>query len=460
MLFNSQLFLLLFLPVTVALYYFFSSSERMRILLLILASLVFYGYWDIRFVPLLLGSVSFNWLFAKFYRKHHQKRFVVIGVALNLFVIGVFKYANFFAENIAFLTDSDFASWNIILPLGISFFTFQQISYLVDLHKGVAPIYPPSRYFLYVTFFPQLIAGPIVRHNEILSQFALDPRRDGMHERLSRGVTLLLIGLIKKTVFADRLAEIATPLFDSVASGEVLTFAESWLAAGAYSLQLYFDFSGYSDMAIGLALLFGFTLPINFNAPYLATSIREFWRRWHITLSRFLKDYVYIPLGGSQYGRMREALALQVTFLLGGLWHGAAWTFVLWGGLHGVAVIVNHVFTRASLHIPRSVGWCLTIVFLVFTWVLFRADSVATAQSIINSMLVLNGLSFEVIDQPHRWFVVLALIPALIGPTSQRLAHYILKPRPIWAPIIAVCLWVLFLRIGDDVYSEFIYFQF
>ncbi|MDH3690984.1 MAG: MBOAT family protein [Gammaproteobacteria bacterium] len=460
MLFNSQAFLLLFLPITVALYYLFSRSPRVRICLLICASLVFYGYWDIRFIPLLLGSVVFNWLFASLYRKRDQRRFVILGVALNLLVIGIFKYANFFAENLAFLVDGEFESWNIILPLGISFFTFQQISYLVDLHRGVAPIYPPSRYFLYVTFFPQLIAGPIVRHNEILGQFELDPCRDGAHERLSRGATLLLIGLTKKVVIADRLAEIATPLFDRAANGEILTFAESWLAAGAYSLQLYFDFSGYSDMAIGLALLFGFALPINFNAPYLATSIREFWRRWHMTLSRFLRDYVYVPLGGSRRGRMREAIALQITFLLGGLWHGAAWTFVLWGGLHGIAVVVNHLFARFPVHLPQAIAWLLTMTFVVFGWVLFRADSIATAHAITASMVALNGLSLEVFDQPHRWFVALALIPALVGPTSQRLAFDVLKSRPVWAPLIATCLWILYLRLGDDVYSEFIYFQF
>lgn len=460
MLFNSQAFLLVFLPITVLLYYSFSRSPRARILLLVCASLVFYGYWDIRFVPLLLGSVIFNWLFVSLYHQHDQRPFVVIGVVANLLIIGIFKYANFFAENMIFLTDEGFESWDIILPLGISFFTFQQISYLVDLHRGVAPIYPLSRYFLYVTFFPQLIAGPIVRHNEILTQFELNPRRDGLHERLSRGATLLLIGLIKKVVIADRLAEIATPLFDGAANGEILNFAESWLAAGAYSLQLYFDFSGYSDMAIGLALLFGFVLPTNFDAPYLATSIREFWRCWHMTLSRFLRDYVYIPLGGSRRGPIREAIALQITFLLGGLWHGAAWTFVLWGGVHGVAVVVNHLFARLPLRLPKAMAWLLTVLFLVFGWVLFRAESIPIAQSIMASMLTLNGLSFEVVDQPHRWLVALALIPALFGPTSQRIANNVLRPHPIWAPVVATCLWILCLKLGDDVYSEFIYFQF
>jgi D-alanyl-lipoteichoic acid acyltransferase DltB (MBOAT superfamily) len=460
LLFNSQVFLVVFLPITIALYYLLSRLPRFRIAALICASLVFYGYWDIRFLPLLLGSVTFNWLFVKLYGWRDRKRFVVFGVALNLIVIGVFKYANFFSENLALLVNQEFTSWNIILPLGISFFTFQQISYLVDLHKGAAPVYPPSRYLLYVTFFPQLIAGPIVRHNEIISQFDLDPRRPGWRERLCRGTTLLLIGLVKKVLIADKLAEIATPLFDSAAAGSVLTFAEAWLAAGAFSLQLYFDFSGYSDMAIGLALLFGFTLPVNFNAPYLATSIREFWRRWHMTLSRFLRDYVYIPLGGSRHGHCCEAIALQLTFLLGGLWHGAAWTFVLWGGLHGTCVIVNHWYRRHGIPLPKILAWLLTMAVVVFGWVLFRSNDVATAQHIGASMMALNGLSFEVLDQPRRWFVAAAVIPALIGPTSHKLALTIFRPSTVLAPLIAICVWLMYLRIGDEAYSEFIYFQF
>lgn len=462
MLFNSQVFLLVFLPTTIALYYLCRRSTRIRVVALIVASLAFYGYWDVRFLPLLLGSVILNWSYVKLNRHHTRTHFVVVGVALNLTVIGIFKYANFFADNLAYFSGNDFEPWNIILPLGISFFTFQQISYLVDVHKGNAPNYSASSYFLYVTFFPQLIAGPIVRHNEIINQFSLDPCRTGTHERLSRGTTLLLIGLIKKVLIADKLAEIASPLFDAAASGTTLSFAEAWLAAGAFSLQLYFDFSGYSDMAIGLALLFGFSLPLNFNRPYRAISIRDFWRRWHMTLSRFLRDYVYIPLGGSRHGHLREALALQLTFLLGGLWHGAAWTFVLWGGLHGVAVAVNHLYSRlpAKIPIPRLLGWALTMTVVVFGWVLFRSDDLPTAQHIGASMLALNGLSFDVNDQPNRWFVVLAIIPALVGPSSQRLALSTLSPRPVLAPVIGICLWAIYLRIGDDIYSEFIYFQF
>lgn len=289
MLFHSQIFLLLFLPVAVAVYYWLAGRGRSGVWWLVAASLVFYGYWDARLLPLLGGSVTINWLFARWYiggtgtswRRHYL---VPLGVVLNLLIIGVFKYADFFADSIAWANGDVRQSWSIILPLGISFFTFQQISYLVDLQRGTAPAYKFRDYALYVSFFPQLIAGPIVRHNEFIYQLKESPLRTGVAERLSRGAVLLLIGLLKKVFIADRLAALADPVFADAAAGKVVSTVDAWLADFAFGLQIYFDFSGYSDMAIGLALMFGFTLPINFNAPYSATSIQEFWRRWHMTL--------------------------------------------------------------------------------------------------------------------------------------------------------------------------------
>ena len=333
MLFNSQLFLLLFLPLTLIAYYGLSHNRAQREWLLITASLIFYGYWDYRLVPLLVGSIIANWLFALSFRGRSHKAIVTLGVTLNLFIIGVFKYADFFAGSLSWLAGEQHTPWNIILPLGISFFTFQQISYLAGRYKGEAPTYGFREYFLYVCFFPQLIAGPIVRHHQLIYQFADAPKRDGLHERLSRGASLLAIGLVKKIFIAD-------PLFAS-AGKTALSAIDAWAATLAFTFQIYFDFSGYSDMAIGLALMFGLSLPVNFNVPYRATSIREFWRRWHITLSQFLRDYLYIPLGGGRHGMLTQFLALTLTMFLGGLWHGAGWTFVVWGLMHGLALAVH-----------------------------------------------------------------------------------------------------------------------
>ncbi len=315
---------------------------------MVAASLVFYGWWDVRFVPLLVALTLANWLVVRAYGRWRRDAWLVGGVVMNLAVLGVCKYADFAADTLAELLGTAHHPFGIVLPLGISFFTFQKISYLVDLRRGDRHVYGLLEFAAFVTFFPQLIAGPLVRHNEIIPQFALPPRRPGVWENLSRGAALFLIGLAKKAAVADTVAQVCDPMFARVAAGAHPSLAEAWAAAGTYTLQIYFDFSGYSDMAIGLALMFGFRLPLNFAAPYRAASIREFWRRWHITLSRFLRDYLYIPLGGNRAGRARQAANVVATMLLGGLWHGAAWTFVAWGGLHGLALAANSAWDRAG----------------------------------------------------------------------------------------------------------------
>lgn len=460
MLFNSQQFLLIFLPLTLILYFALAGKESSRIWVLISASLFFYAYWDLRFLPLLIASVMLNWSCSLLYASHPYKSILIAGVALNLLIIGFFKYTNFIIGNVTATAGVGFAPWNIILPLGISFFTFQQISYLVDLKRGAAPVYPFHKYLLYVTFFPQLIAGPIVRHDEIIGQYALDPMREGVYERLSKGFVLLFIGLFKKMILADTVAKTASFLFNDAATGNTLSFYGSWVAAAAYALQIYYDFSGYSDMAIGLGSMFGLSIPVNFNAPYLAVSIRDFWRRWHITLSRFLRDYLYIPMGGSWFGVPRQMTALMVTMLLGGLWHGAGWTFVVWGGLHGLALVANHIWGKTGVSLPTPFGWILTLIFVVFGWVIFRADNLGTAVAIIRSMVGMNGVSFDLPDimPPIRIFYF--ALPAFIGPTSQRLVEHWLRPRPIYAAVVACALFYLALKAGDGDYSEFIYFQF
>ena len=461
MLFNSQIFLLLFLPLTLAAYYLFAQQRAWREWLLIGASLFFYGYWDYRLLPLLVFSIVANWFFANWIEAHGRRAVFVAGIALNLFVIGVFKYADFFAGSLAWLFGEQHTPWNIILPLGISFFTFQQISYLADRYKGEAPEYGFREYFLYVSFFPQLIAGPIVRHNELIYQLDAPPDRPGMYERLSRGAMLLAIGLVKKVLIADTAARIVDPLFAEAAT-KTLSLVDAWMAALAFTIQIYFDFSGYSDMAIGLALMFGLRLPFNFNVPYRATTIREFWRRWHMTLSHFLRDYLYIPLGGGHHGLKRQSVALTITMFLGGLWHGAGWTFVAWGLMHGAGLAAHAWWDKLSrFRMPAPAAWMLTMVFVIAGWVLFRATSFTEAVSVMQSMFGLNGLGLEAAKYGAPWYIVpIGAAIALIGPSSQEVALERDYDKPWAAFVTATAFVVCVILVGSGDHPEFIYFQF
>lgn len=460
MLFQSQLFILAFLPASLGLYYLCAGNRTARQLVVVVASLAFYGAWDVRFVPLLVALTLLNWMVGQLHEAQGTDRrldWPVIGIVLNLALLGVCKFTNFFAGSAAALLGLPFSPWDIILPLGISFFVFQKISYLIDLRRGHAHAYPLLDFFMFVTFFPQLIAGPIVRHNEIIDQFRADPRGPQTAENISRGLVLFVIGLAKKLGIADHIAQTTDRLFEQAAHG-ALTAAEAWAASAAFTLQIYFDFSGYSDMAIGLGLMFGLRFPFNFDAPYRATSIREFWRRWHMTLSRFLRDYLYIPLGGNRGGGAGQARNVVVTMLLAGLWHGANWTFVVWGGLHGLALAVNGAWARAGLPMPRLLGWALTLLFVMACWVLFRAPDFATAANILTGMAGLNGLGQVQIH--HAAAFVIGAAMALIGPTSQEFALRRLNPLPWAATIVAVALVIAVLQTGTRTPSEFIYFQF
>jgi alginate O-acetyltransferase complex protein AlgI len=458
MLFNSQVFILGFLPCVLALYYALADRAVWRQAVMVASSLVFYGWWDVRFVPLLVGLTLANWLVVRAFAAWRQDVWLVAGIAMNLLVLGVCKYADFAANTLAELLGTVHHPFGIVLPLGISFFTFQKISYLVDIRRGDRHRYNLLEFAAFVTFFPQLIAGPLVRHNEIIPQFALSPRRPEVWENLSRGMALFLIGLAKKAAIADTVALVCDPIFARVAAGSHPSLAEAWAAAGTYTLQIYFDFSGYSDMAIGLGLMFGFRLPLNFAAPYRAASIREFWRRWHITLSRFLRDYLYIPLGGNRAGRGRQAVNVIATMLLGGLWHGAAWTFVAWGGLHGLALAANSAWDRAGLRLPRVAGWMLTMLFVVVGWVLFRSPDFATASRVLLGMAGANGTGHVHIDNAP--LVVGAVAIVLLLPTSQDVALKWLRPAAWLAMPAGVALVFLLLLVGGRVPNEFIYFQF
>ena len=409
MLFNSLEFIFIFLPIT--LFAFFQLGRRgyykIAIGWLVVASLFFYGWWNPAYLGLLIFSLLFNYLLGsalsqRFTVPLSKKWLLTLGIAVNLSLLGYFKYANFFVSTINDLTGTNFNLIHIILPLGISFFTFEQITFLVDVYRGETKEASLLNYSLFVTFFPRLIAGPIILHRETMPQFADKSIYRFNLEDMAIGLTIFSLGLFKKVVFADSIAVYATSFFNSAAEGVAPTFFEAWGGALAYTLQLYFDFSGYSDMAIGAARMFGIKLPLNFYSPYKAVNIINFWRQWHITLSNFLRDYLYIPMGGNRQGEVRRNINLMITMLLGGLWHGAGWTFVLWGGLHGLYLIINHQWRafrkflghdlKKSHWWSRGLGCLVTFLAVVVAWVLFRAQNLDAAIAMLQGMVGKNGI--------------------------------------------------------------------
>jgi alginate O-acetyltransferase complex protein AlgI len=410
MLFNSFEFIFLFLPITLLIFFQIGRQGyyRWAIALLLAASIFFYSWWNPANLPLLVGSLLFNYALGGAISEHfkipvNKKLLLTIGVVLNLLLISYFKYADFLISSSNAILGMQVNLLHIVLPLGISFFTFQQIAYLVDAYRGEIKKYTFLDYALFVSFFPHLIAGPLVQHKDILFQFSERSIIRFKPENFVVGITIFSMGLFKKVVFADNVALYAGPIFNAASGGASITLFDAWIGALAYTLQLYFDFSGYSDMAIGAARMFGIQMPLNFDSPYKSVNIVLFWRRWHITLSNFLRDYLYIPLGGNRYGEVRRNVNLMITMLLGGLWHGAGWSFVLWGGLHGAYLIINNQWRSLRKHwghdLQKSTWWgnalsCLvTFVAVVVGWVFFRADSIGTAVAILNGMVGANGIS-------------------------------------------------------------------
>jgi D-alanyl-lipoteichoic acid acyltransferase DltB (MBOAT superfamily) len=387
MLFNSFTFQLLFLPAVI----FGSWAVRLAwpaasIWLLTAASLVFYGWHSPHLLALLGVSIGFNFLLGKSIYRGRSGRSLAFGIAVNLCALAYFKYYNWFAAG---LGSTLFPVREIVLPLAISFFTFEQISYLVDCQKRRIEPATFSEYAFFVSFFPKLIAGPIVRFSEIQPQMKLLAQPLSPLE-VAAGLAMFVLGLCKKVVFADQAASFADPVFQSAANGMLVPTSQAWLAALAYSFQIYFDFSGYTDMALGLALIFGLRLPLNFSSPYKSLNITDFWRRWHMTLSRFLRDYLYIPLGGNRLGATRTNVNLMIVMLLGGLWHGAGIAFVVWGGLHGLYLIGNHAFRRWGPRLEGvmadAIAWILTFGSVVLAWVFFRSGSLSASWIILGSM--------------------------------------------------------------------------
>ncbi len=443
MLFTSGEFLFVFLPIT--LLGFFAAARFVgkgaAATWLTLASLAFYGYWRVEHTVLLLVSIAFNYGFGEWILRHRgrpsSRILLAVAVAANLAALGWFKYADFFLRTAADVSGADIPLLGIVLPLGISFFTFTQIAYLVDVHAGKVVERNPVHYALFVTYFPHLIAGPVLHHAEMMPQFRLAEIYRPQLRNFAIGLSFLMMGLAKKVLIADSVAPIANTVFGN--SPEVaLTASAAWLGVTAYTLQIYFDFSGYSDMAVGLSLLFGVRLPYNFNSPYRAWNITEFWRRWHMTLSRFLRDYLYVPLGGNRRGRARRYVNLMLTMLLGGLWHGASWTFVIWGGLHGAYLVVNHgwQYLRERLGwsgggagvgatLSRGAGVALTLLCVMVGWVYFRAPDLASANGILMSMAGMGGdvplSALAGYSEGHlAWIAGFSLI-ALFGQNSQQL---------------------------------------
>lgn len=407
MLFNSFEFIFLFLPCVVCIYTLCLRHNKMELGLsfLVLASLFFYGYWQPAYLYLILFSIALNYFIGRklcILGKENGKWLLTVGITINLALLGYFKYANFFVENLDSLLDLGWNIEKIFLPLAISFFTFQQISYLVDVWEGKAEEYSFLHYSLFVCFFPQLIAGPIVHHREMLPQFMRKETFPNLWKNIAIGLSIFCVGLFKKTIIADGLSPYVSPVYDNTIVPGQLDFFTAWGSTLAYTFQLYFDFSGYSDMAIGCARMFGIVLPLNFFSPYKAVSIIDFWRRWHITLSRFLRDYLYIALGGNRKGKSRRYINLFLTMLLGGLWHGAGWPFVIWGGLHGMYLAINHLWRKiiASLSLNISENklyilacWLITFLAVVVSWVFFRSPNLDQAGKILYAMAGFNGAS-------------------------------------------------------------------
>ena len=501
MLFTQFEFLFLFLPVTFGGYFLLAylvEAPVARLSWLAAASLVFYSYWDIHFVPIIIVSIVVNYVMGILIAQQSNAKprgwLFAIAIAANLLALGFYKYTNFGIQIFDAITAKDYSPLAIVLPLGISFFTFTQIAYLADIYGG----YPHERsfvkYALFVTYFPHLVAGPILHHREMMPQFGSDTSRKLSSQNIALGLTILVIGLFKKSFIADGFALIANPVFQAATQGH-LHLLDAWAGALAYSLQIYFDFSGYSDMAIGISTLFGIKLPFNFDAPYKSQSIAEFWRRWHISLSRFLRDYLYIPLGGNRHGENRRNINLAATMVLGGLWHGAGVTYIIWGALHGLFLVINHRWSELTQQRPAlarlAKAWwyplaalCLTQIAVVLAWVFFRADTPVAAVRVLKAMV---GLADQRKVSPARLadiyggaaiavgYIACFVLPnvnAMFARWNVGLETYknarpwsILnitwKPSVSWAIATSVALFaavLINLIAGDS--SQFLYFQF
>ncbi len=473
MLFSSLEFIIFFLPATIAVYWLIMQkiSTEWALTWLIVASLFFYSWWKIDYLPLILFSIIVNFAAGQLignvkYGASYRKWLLSFSIVANLSLLGYFKYYDFFISNIALLTGSDTSLLQLILPLGISFFTFQQIAYLVDAYRGICREYNMLHYSLFVTFFPQLIAGPIVHHKEMLPQFTDPINKHINYNNWARGSLIFIIGLVKKVVIADAFAQWANWGFDQA---DTLTLLEAWATSLSYTMQLYFDFSAYCDMAIGAALFFNIRLPTNFNSPYKSSNIQEFWRCWHITLGRFIKEYIYIPLGGNQGSGLKVCITILITFTLCGLWHGAGWGFLFWGWLHGMAILIFKLWGKLNKPLPKPVAVIITFLFINVSWVFFRATDWHSAIKVIKGMCGFSNIQTQTsannlilgnesaITSTTFWYICLCLFIVFFTKNSIELSKQLKLTRPLGVLSYILAMWAI-LTINET--HEFIYFNF
>ncbi|PHS55792.1 MAG: membrane-bound O-acyltransferase family protein [Sulfurimonas sp.] len=489
MLFNSYEFIFVYLLITFFIYFYLNHKRLTEAskAFLVFSSLFFYSWWNVSYLPIILSSILFNYVIGNSLVKEKKSKFskkalLTFGIILNIALLAYFKYTDFLINNFNFIFNTNSELLHLVLPLAISFFTFQQIAYLVDSYRQETKEYNLLNYALFVTFFPQLIAGPIVHHKEMMPQFEKIKNKVKNYKNISAGLFIFSIGLFKKVVIADSFAVWATSGFDIATT---LNLFEAWATSLSYTFQLYFDFSGYTDMAIGLALLFNIKLPINFNSPYKATNIQDFWRRWHITLSRFLKDYIYIPIGGNKKGGYITYSNLMITFLLGGLWHGAAWTFVFWGFLHGCALVIHRIWGKLGLKLWTWLAWLITFNFINITWVFFRAKGWEDAIKVISSMfsfdnvVLPNQLSVKLVflkqygiefgnflqnltsNGTESKILIVSLMFILLFTLLNKNSNQILKSfNPTKSTALLSILFLVISILKFNEYSEFLYFRF
>lgn len=490
MLFTTFDFIFIYLPIVFGLYFVLNKLRliRLGVAFLAVASVFFYGYWNYIYVPLIIASFTFNFfvgsklcaIAAKFEGQEKNKKpkgFLAFGILANIALLGYYKYTDFFIENFNGIFGSSVPLMHVILPLGISFFTFTQIAFLVDCYRGYVRERSFINYALFVTYFPHLLAGPIIHHAEMMPQFANLRRKKIHYKNISFGLFLFCVGLFKKVVIADFFARFATYGFDT---STTLSMAEAWISSLSYTFQLYFDFSGYTDMAIGISYMFNIVLPFNFNSPYKATSVGDFWHRWHMTLSRFLRDYIYIPLGGNRVGEARLYTNLFLVFLIGGIWHGAGWTFVVWGCMHGIGIVISRYYSLHFKKLNKILAWFLTFNFVNIAWVFFRANDMNSAFKVLGAMFDFSNVklgaewakfinsAFDItrhVDSLSRanasiWVALgIALLVCVFAKNSQEMME---RARFDWrtALFLSFLLVCAFFATRSVVESQFLYFNF
>lgn len=479
MVFNSYSFIFLFLPITFMVFFLLGkyAPKKSATLWLVLASFFFYGWWDYKYVPLLFSSIVFNYLIGQQLEKRPgYKPWLIFGISCNILLLGYFKYTDFLLSTLNKLAGTGLNLPHIVLPLGISFFTFTQTAYLIDAYRGNTKNESFLTYCEFVTIFPHLLAGPIIDHKKMIPQFIADKTFQIDWHNIAAGISLFTMGLFKKVIIADMLSPWVKGAFTNTAT---LTFLEAWIGAIAYTFQIYFDFSGYSEMAVGLALMFNLKFPVNFNSPLQATSIIDFWRRWHMTLGEWVREYLYIPMGGNRQGEFKKMRNLFVSMLLIGIWHGAGWTFMLWGFLHGVLLVINHQWRRLNITFPRFFSWMLTFLCIVTTCAIFRAETLNDAWNVLKAMADISnfalpantkwetalagyGIKFVLWHIPkvmHQSILILIALTIVLTNTKNPV-EWMKSFKSNWKWLVIILGMLLYTLNGINTYTEFLYFQF